>query len=222
MIASLTCLITRRRMADYLAADRQGLAADRQGLSGGQESAARRRVERHIASCARCARMSEAHRSVIDLLGEASRIDLPPRLESRLAAFEQRVLAAARERGTATRATSLFPVPLWSRPVPAAAAVAAGVLVVAGAIALSVSGFLGPSQPGVGPERIAAGLAGEASEAILFDDSESAPADWVRSPQEIPVVVYEDLVGGHRARIPSVTYVMEPAPRHEGVIRASF
>ena len=203
MIPWLSCLMTRRRMADYLAGD----------------PAARRPVERHIASCARCTQVSAAHRSVIGMLGEASRIDLPARLETRLAAFEQRVMATARERGTASRAASPFPVPIWSRPVPAAAAVAAGVLVVAGAIALSLSGWIGPSQPGVGQESIAALPA----EAILFDDSENSPADWVRSPQEIPVEVYEDLVGGRRARIPAVTYVMEPAPRaSEGVIRASF
>ncbi len=210
MMTTIACLLTRRRLADY--------------LSGQLAAGSRQRVTQHIASCERCAARVDQLQSVIGILGDAACVAVPDRLQPRLAAFEQRVLAIGRERGRLSRGEVSPAASMWSRPVPAAAALGAGLILAAGIIGISISGWPGNDPGGGLPASQTASLSQEAilfPESILLDD-ESGPADWIRSPEEIPVVVYEDLVGERRARIPAVTYVMEPAPGNEGIVRASF
>jgi len=164
-----------------------------------------RRLEAHLAACVRCSGEYDALTAVAQAVGDAARPDAirPP------ADFEARLFAAIRSRHPA-------PAPAFALPAtfPLAASIVlmvAAALIAALAVGPGDSALLSP--PAVSSPPVSG---------LRAEPGDDPSADRLAPPEEIPFTLHEDLVGTRRGRIPSTTYVLEPAPEERPVMRASL
>lgn len=193
------CWQVRRRMSDIIEGD--------PGTPGP-------RLGRHLESCERCRTRLEEFRSVASLVKECGEDPFAPvSLAEAADGFEDRVVRRLRARSIeAARAQASSP--LLMAPVPLGMAIVS--LAVVLLLALYFGGLITTND--FGPTLVA-----DADESATPPAVATGPESV--EPNDIPFLVRQDLVGPRRGRIPTVTYVLEPAPEdpdEEAVLRASY
>lgn len=161
-------------------------------------------LEHHLASCAACASIRNDAVTVSSLLADLPAEALPESV--RRSSFEETVVRRARIAGEASDPIIAWRPSFHAFPITAAAVL----LLLAGVLAMSLSGMSG-SRPDT-----------ETRAANADPVPEDHPYVDRIAPREIPFTFEADLVGIRRGRIPATTYVLEPAPEQDTVVRASF
>lgn len=192
------CWQVRWHMSDLIEGDLSGAPAPR--------------LRSHLEGCESCrVQLGEMER-VASLVKECGSDPLSPgSIREAAVGFEDRVLRELRARSLGAHRAQADPRFLMA-PVPL------GIAIVSLAVVLVLGLYFGGlvATDGFGPKLVASGPDTETrtpAASAAFDEA------------DIPFLVRQDLVGPRRGRIPTVTYVLEPAPEEpdeEAVLRASY
>ena len=191
------CWQVRRRYADLMESGHDP------SLSGARA---------HVDACQDCRDELQALSGVAEIVGAEARAWPGTTPLTDPVAFERAVFSRARATqrdGSQGPASRIEPsIPRWRGLVPTIASAAAIMT-----LAVATSLFVGtPAPEGILPTHVAV---------EDWPDQEQA-SDLLAPPREIPFMIREDLVGARTGTIPATTYVLEPAPVENAVMRASL
>ncbi len=173
-----------------------------------------RQVRKHLDSCVRCREQIDSLTSVASLVKDSGQnFARPIEDPDGPSAFEDRLMRAIWSRALKVPVRDRNPLQNLRRPVPLGAAV----IVLA---AILLLGFY------FGGMVVTDGFAPRLTVTDRQDPTSKPPELTagleVTDPPEVPFLLRQDLVGTRRGRIPLTTYVLEPAPEDDAVLRASY